>query len=112
MCSQLLYKGRKVFIEGRLHTTVWDDAQTGKKVRRTEVVCTEMIALGGPRGSVRERIEEHSEEHPGEQVEENAKEAGKEDVEKTVEEDKKLEAQETENSEEVSKPQPAEEAAE
>ena len=33
-----LRKGSKVYIEGQLQTREWDDAQTGQKRRRTEVV--------------------------------------------------------------------------
>ncbi|MBU1110885.1 single-stranded DNA-binding protein [Patescibacteria group bacterium] len=53
LCGQLLFKGRKVFIEGRLNTRSWDDTDAGTKVYRTEVVCKEMVALDVPR-SVRE----------------------------------------------------------
>lgn len=55
LCAQLLYKGRKVFIEGRLNTVRWDDQETGKRMFRTEIVCSEMIALGPPRHVVGEQ---------------------------------------------------------
>lgn len=51
ICEKLLKKGMKVFIEGRLSTTSWDDQATGKKMYRTEVVATDMMILSYPKGS-------------------------------------------------------------
>jgi single-strand DNA-binding protein len=43
-CNQLITKGRKVYIEGRLRTHSWE-GQDGQKRYRTEVVATTMILL-------------------------------------------------------------------
>lgn len=51
ICSQLLYKGRKVFVEGRLQTRRWQ-TQEGTERETTEVVIDNMIALGAPKGGV------------------------------------------------------------
>lgn len=48
VCSQLLYKGRKAFVEGRLQTREWE-AQDKTKRRQTEVIIDNMIALGAAR---------------------------------------------------------------
>ena len=56
-CNQLITKGRRVYIEGRLQTRSWDDRETGQKKYRTEVVANVMLLLdsrppgggGGPR---------------------------------------------------------------
>lgn len=45
ICSQLLKKGMKVYIEGRLQTSSWQDKETGKTMKRTEVVATDMLIL-------------------------------------------------------------------
>jgi len=50
ICSQLLKKGMKVFVEGRLQTSKWNDKETGKAMYRTEVVANEMIILTPSRG--------------------------------------------------------------
>lgn len=54
ICSQILYKGRKAFIEGRLQTREWE-GQDKVKRRTTEVIVENMIALGpagiGSRGA-------------------------------------------------------------
>lgn len=44
ICSQLLKKGRKVYVEGRLSTRTWQ-AQDGSQKNRTEVVISDMVIL-------------------------------------------------------------------
>lgn len=44
ICAQLLKKGIKVYVEGRLQTRSWDDPD-GKKRYKTEVVIDDMIIL-------------------------------------------------------------------
>ena len=44
ICSQILTKGRKVYVEGRLQTRNWE-AQDGSKRQTTEVNISDMIAL-------------------------------------------------------------------
>ena len=46
LCSQLLKKGSKVYVEGRLQTREWQ-TETGEKRYKTEVVITEMVLLSG-----------------------------------------------------------------
>lgn len=46
LCSQMLAKGRKVYIQGRLQTRSWDDA-SGVKKYKTEIVAEEMLVLEG-----------------------------------------------------------------
>jgi single-strand DNA-binding protein len=45
ICNQYLRKGNQVYVEGRLHTRRWDDAE-GRKHFATELVAREMIMLG------------------------------------------------------------------
>lgn len=52
LCSQLLSKGRKIYVEGRLSTRSWT-AQDGQQKSLTEIVIDDMIILdsrkeGGP----------------------------------------------------------------
>lgn len=46
LCSQLLVKGSRVYVEGRLQTRDWVDT-SGQKRYKTEIVILEMIFLGG-----------------------------------------------------------------
>lgn len=53
LCNELLAKGRKVYIEGRLQTRSWETAE-GEKKYKTEIVAEDMIILdsrGGRDGS-------------------------------------------------------------
>lgn len=49
ICSQLLFKGRKVFVQGRIQTRSWQ-GQDGAERQITEVVIDEMIAFGEGKG--------------------------------------------------------------
>ena len=49
ICSQILGKGRKIYVEGRLQTRSWKSAE-GQDRKMTEVVMEEMIALDAPKG--------------------------------------------------------------
>jgi single-strand DNA-binding protein len=52
ICAQLLKKGRKVYVEGRLSTRSWQ-GQDGTQKQRTEVVISDMVILD-KRGDVPE----------------------------------------------------------
>ncbi|MBI2009766.1 MAG: single-stranded DNA-binding protein [Candidatus Chisholmbacteria bacterium] len=56
ICSQLLYKGRRVYLEGRLQTRSWQ-GQDGQERTTTEIVIDNMIALGAPKGGTGEEYE-------------------------------------------------------
>lgn len=48
LCSQLLAKGRKVYVEGRLRTSAWQAAD-GSQRTSTEIVIEDMIVLDSRR---------------------------------------------------------------
>lgn len=50
ICKQHLSRGQQVYVEGRLQTRRWDDAE-GKKHFTTELVAREIIMLGDRRES-------------------------------------------------------------
>lgn len=58
ICGQLLKKGTKVYVEGRLQTRNWEDSQGSKKYK-TEVVVDDMIILTPKKG-----VEETGEAEP------------------------------------------------
>jgi single-strand DNA-binding protein len=45
ICDEHLAKGARVYIEGRLQNRSWEDAQSGEKRFRTEVIASDMIML-------------------------------------------------------------------
>ncbi len=51
ICSQLLFKGRKCYVQGRLQTRTWQ-GQDGAERQTTEIVIDEMIAFGEGKGGV------------------------------------------------------------
>lgn len=51
LCSQLLAKGRKIYVEGRLRTNAWTAAD-GTQKTTTEVVIEDMIILDSRRPGV------------------------------------------------------------
>jgi len=50
ICSQLLFKGRRIYVEGRLQTRQWE-GQDGNQRQTTEVVISDMIILDSKRSS-------------------------------------------------------------
>ena len=49
-CSKYLKKGSSAYVEGRLQTRSWDNAQTGQKMYATEIVADNVKFLGGGAG--------------------------------------------------------------
>jgi single-strand DNA-binding protein len=46
LVMQYLVKGRQVYVEGRLKTRSWEDATTGEKKYRTDVIANDITFLG------------------------------------------------------------------
>lgn len=69
ICSQLLFKGRRVYVEGRLKTRQWT-AQDGSPRQTTEIVIDEMLILDSKRAPGEGVEEEISPEEPTEMREE------------------------------------------
>lgn len=47
ICAQILTKGRKIYVEGRIQNRKWQ-TQDGQERETTEIVIDNMIALGAP----------------------------------------------------------------
>lgn len=65
ICGQLLGKGTKVYIEGRLQTRNWEDGQGSRKYK-TEVVIDDMIVLARGKGMGQDEEGEFAPENPAE----------------------------------------------
>lgn len=48
LCNQYLRKASRVYVEGRLQTRSWEDATSGEKKYRTEVIAEDIIFLDSP----------------------------------------------------------------
>ena len=44
--GEYVRKGTKLYIEGKLQTTSWQDRQSGEKKYRTEIVARDLVLLG------------------------------------------------------------------
>ena len=45
--GEYVKKGNKLYVEGRLQTSSWEDKQSGEKKYRTEVIAQDLVLLGG-----------------------------------------------------------------
>ncbi len=45
--GEYVKKGSKIYIEGRLTTSSWEDKQSGEKKYRTEIVANDLVLLSG-----------------------------------------------------------------
>ncbi|HKE31361.1 MAG TPA: single-stranded DNA-binding protein [Candidatus Angelobacter sp.] len=45
--GEYVKKGSKIYIEGRLQTSSWEDKQSGEKKYRTEIVANDLVLLSG-----------------------------------------------------------------
>jgi single-strand DNA-binding protein len=61
ICNQHLHKGMQVYVEGRLQTRRWEDAE-GNKHFTTELVAKEMIMLGEKKETLRASFDQGEEE--------------------------------------------------
>jgi len=59
LCAQLLSKGRKIYIEGRLQTRSWETPE-GDKRMKTEIVAEDMIILDNKKGVADDESKEES----------------------------------------------------
>jgi len=85
LCSQLLTKGRKVYVEGRLSTKSWT-GQDGAQRSTTEIVIDDMIILDSKREGDTHTEEETHHEEPVEESPKVAKAEKKEESEKKPDE--------------------------
>ena len=44
--GEYVRKGSKLYIEGKLQTSSWEDRQSGEKKYRTEIVARDIVLLG------------------------------------------------------------------
>jgi len=45
--GEYVKKGSKIYVEGKLQTSSWEDKQSGEKKYRTEVVVNDLVLLSG-----------------------------------------------------------------
>ena len=60
--GEYVRKGSKLYVEGKLQTSTWEDRQNGEKKYRTEIVARDIVLLGS-----RDNGQKGRGEMPGEQ---------------------------------------------
>ncbi len=59
VCAQYVTRGSLVYVAGRIHTLRWEDAATGERHARVEIVLDDLILLdrrGGARGAAADAL--------------------------------------------------------
>jgi len=56
--AEYVKKGSKVFVEGKLQTSSWDDRESGQKRYRTEIIVNQLVMCGVRNGGESSRGEE------------------------------------------------------
>ncbi len=96
LCNQLLKKGTKVFISGRLQYREWE-TQDGQKRRDAEIVVEDMLVLT-PRGSIDEESVEETFAESSESKSNGSAKTGNEIPKESVEETKPKVKEENEDA--------------
>jgi single-strand DNA-binding protein len=60
--GEYVAKGDKLYIEGRLHTSSWEDRQSGEKRYATEIIAEDIVLLGGRKGPAEATADRRSSE--------------------------------------------------
>lgn len=61
--GEYVKKGSKIYIEGRLQTSSWDDKQSGEKKYKTEIVAADLVLLSGGESNGDSRPRRETREH-------------------------------------------------
>src|SRR5437016_14664602 len=59
--GEYVAKGSKVYVEGKLQTSTWEDKQSGERKYRTEIVVRDIVLLGSRDNGQARRAEAPSE---------------------------------------------------
>src|SRR3990167_8398349 len=100
LCSQLLAKGRKVYVEGRLQTRSWETPD-GQSKQTTEVVIDDMRILDSKRSFEEGHSEEYQVDEPSGKIEEPK--ASEDEKEQKGEKGKPIKEKETKKPKEEDK---------
>jgi single-strand DNA-binding protein len=55
--GEYVRKGSKLYVEGKLQTSTWEDRQSGEKKYRTEIVACDIVLLGSKENGQRATTE-------------------------------------------------------
>ena len=66
--GECVRKGTKLYVEGKLQTSTWEDKQSGERKYRTEIIARDIVLLGSRDVGEEGRPETHGEESNPEPV--------------------------------------------
>jgi len=66
--GECVRKGTKLYVEGKLQTSTWEDKQSGERKYRTEIIARDIVLLGSRDVGEEGRPETHGEESNTEPV--------------------------------------------
>jgi len=75
--GEYVKKGSKLYIEGKLRTSSWDDKESGQKRYKTEIIADQMVLLSGRgegesegrgRGAAKDDVDQRAHEPAGAQI--------------------------------------------
>lgn len=96
LCQQLLKKGNRVFVSGRLQNRSWEDQQSGQTRYITEIVIEDMILLTSRNGESGEYSASSSAETPSRSADEMPKVGIKSQESRVKESQKEVEPEKSE----------------
>jgi len=72
--GEYIKKGSKIYVEGRLQTSSWEDKQSGEKKYRTEIVAQELVMLNNGASSESQKASNRNSDrdHETEEVDQGA----------------------------------------
>jgi len=50
ICDRFVKTGNQIYIEGKIKTRKWVDKKTGENKYMTEIICDQLLLLGGKKG--------------------------------------------------------------
>jgi single-strand DNA-binding protein len=78
--GEYVAKGSKVYVEGKLQTTSWEDRQSGERKYRTKIVARDMLLLGPRENRDGDHQSPTPNDNEGQRSQASSSESGDEDI--------------------------------
>jgi single-strand DNA-binding protein len=78
--GEYVARGSKLYVEGKLQTSSWEDRQSGERKYRTEIVARDLLLLGLRENSRGDRQNPTSDDHEDQGSQASSGESGDEDI--------------------------------
>ena len=78
--GEYVSKGSKLYVEGRIQTSSWEDRQSGERKYRTEIVARDLLLLGPRENGAHDHKTPTSDDHEDQRSQASSSESGDEDI--------------------------------